>query len=149
MQSGGLLQATPHCVMAGHTPHVSRESFAVFMEPGEAARQGPKASFLELVIRISTLLGKDPPKKPTPDFLLQVAAKIGNFLSIFTRKQPQITPEIAYFVCHDENMSSTKAIAELDYRETPLDISLKETYDWLLQAGQLEKPTLPRHFINF
>ena len=33
IHSCGVLQATPHCVMAGAVPNVSRETFAVFMEP--------------------------------------------------------------------------------------------------------------------
>lgn len=33
VHSGGLLQATPHAVRGSNAPHVSRESFAVFMEP--------------------------------------------------------------------------------------------------------------------
>jgi len=33
IHSCGVLQATPHCVMAGNVPNVSRETFAVFMEP--------------------------------------------------------------------------------------------------------------------
>jgi len=38
IHSGGILQATPHCVMSsdgtGKSAGVSRETFAVFMEPG-------------------------------------------------------------------------------------------------------------------
>eukprot|EP00301_Raphidiophrys_heterophryoidea_P013405 c2080_g1_i1.p1 GENE.c2080_g1_i1~~c2080_g1_i1.p1 ORF type:complete len:379 (-),score=79.54 c2080_g1_i1:800-1936(-) len=33
VHSGGILQATPHCVMGGKAQGVTRESFAVFMEP--------------------------------------------------------------------------------------------------------------------
>lgn len=33
IHSGGILQATPHCVMGGGKGGASRESFAVFMEP--------------------------------------------------------------------------------------------------------------------
>lgn len=33
VHSGGLLQATPHAVRGSNIPNVSRESFAVFMEP--------------------------------------------------------------------------------------------------------------------
>jgi hypothetical protein len=33
IQSGGLLQATPHCVRAARVPGVSRNTFAVFMQP--------------------------------------------------------------------------------------------------------------------
>ena len=33
IHSCGVLQATPHCVMAGAVANISRETFAVFMEP--------------------------------------------------------------------------------------------------------------------
>jgi isopenicillin N synthase-like dioxygenase len=33
IHSCGVLQATPHCVMGSSTPNISRETFAVFMEP--------------------------------------------------------------------------------------------------------------------
>jgi len=33
IHSGGVLQATPHAVRGSSIPHVTRESFAVFMEP--------------------------------------------------------------------------------------------------------------------
>jgi isopenicillin N synthase-like dioxygenase len=33
IHSGGILQATPHAVRASSTPGISRETFAVFMEP--------------------------------------------------------------------------------------------------------------------
>lgn len=33
IHSGGVLQATPHAVKGSPVPHISRESFAVFMEP--------------------------------------------------------------------------------------------------------------------
>ena len=33
IHSGGVVQATPHCVKASPLPHVSRQTFAVFMEP--------------------------------------------------------------------------------------------------------------------
>jgi hypothetical protein len=42
VHSGGALQATPHCVMGGKASPISRESFAVFMEPSES----PFAFFL-------------------------------------------------------------------------------------------------------
>jgi hypothetical protein len=44
IHSCGVLHATPHCVRAGRTPNVSRETFAVFMEPemSVAWREGGK-----------------------------------------------------------------------------------------------------------
>lgn len=36
IHSGGVLQATPHAVFGGNNPGVSRETFAVFMEPQHA-----------------------------------------------------------------------------------------------------------------
>jgi len=76
VHSGGILQATPHCVMAGKTNGVTRESFAVFMGPDwnepmnvpegvspEQAQMGSKVEYLPPGI---PLLEKR--WKPTMDF---------------------------------------------------------------------------------
>lgn len=46
LATNGQLRATPHCVRAGHGPnHVSRETFALFMQPDTDVRIGPKDTF--------------------------------------------------------------------------------------------------------
>ncbi len=100
---------------------------------------GPHASFLEVMKEISSLLGKKSPIKTTPAVLLNIVAKISDFISRFTHKQPNFTPELAYFVCDDDNMSSTKAESELGYKIIPIKTSLRQTYAWLIQTGILEK----------
>jgi isopenicillin N synthase-like dioxygenase len=48
IQSGGILQATPHCVRSSSVPDVTRCTFALFMEPEwDASMQQPNGRTLE------------------------------------------------------------------------------------------------------
>ncbi|GAB4575781.1 MAG: SDR family oxidoreductase [Rhodothalassiaceae bacterium] len=96
---------------------------------------GPHARFLEVARGIADLLGKQKPERTAPAILLKTIARIHDLMSRVTGREPDITPEGAYFVCHDERVSSAKAIAELGYRETPLAQSLAECHAWLKEAG--------------
>ena len=51
IHSGGVVQATPHCVKASPLPHVSRQTFAVFMEPSpvDSMALPPGVSVAELL----------------------------------------------------------------------------------------------------
>jgi len=98
---------------------------------------GPHASFLALVREIAGLLGKPAPRRASPAWLLKSVARIGDLKSRFTGRPPDLTPEAAYFVCHDERVSSGKAQAELGYRETPVARSLAQCHGWLVEEGLL------------
>jgi hypothetical protein len=50
---------------------------------------------------------------------------------------PDITPEAAVFPCHDLQVDSSKAMARLGYRETPLPELLDATIASLREAGLL------------
>jgi len=60
IHSGGLLQATPHCVRAARGPHskgISRETMAVFMEPHwDHPMNYPKGATIEDVTRGSAAI---------------------------------------------------------------------------------------------
>lgn len=45
LATNGRLRATPHCVRVGGTEKVSRETFALFMQPDTEARIGPNETF--------------------------------------------------------------------------------------------------------
>lgn len=94
---------------------------------------GPHASFLDVTHIIAKLLGKTPPRKATPKIALKLVAYLSDIASRLTGKAPSLTPEAAYFVCHDETMSSARAKAVLGYREIPLEESLTQCHDWLME----------------
>lgn len=52
VHTGGILQATPHCVQAANVPGVSRGTLAVFMEPEwDEAMETPSGADKECVLR--------------------------------------------------------------------------------------------------
>lgn len=92
---------------------------------------GEQASFLDLISRIGTALGRSTPKRATPARLLKAYAQLTYGWSLLSRKMPEITPEAAEFTCHHLRVDSGKAMAGLGYRQTDLDSLLTDTILWM------------------
>ncbi|MGF1607093.1 MAG: NAD-dependent epimerase/dehydratase family protein [Rhodothalassiaceae bacterium] len=95
---------------------------------------GPHMRFAELARLIADMVGKPAPR-PLPAAALKAIGQINHWISRITGKPPDLTPESAYFVCHDERIDSSKAIRDLGYREIPVAQSLAECHAWQRQAG--------------
>ena len=97
---------------------------------------GADASFHELVQEIGKLLEKKVPARPTPGFILKIIGRISYWLSIVSRKEPDLTPEKAKLVSSVLVCTSKKAINELDYMPHSLPSMLRDCYQWLKYAGK-------------
>jgi dihydroflavonol-4-reductase len=104
---------------------------------GQYLLGGENRSMLDLVREVSALLGKPAPTREIPARLLRMVAKLGEFLSNFTGKPPPITPEIAAAFGRRISISSAKAQRELGYRVIPLNVMVKDCYDWLVAEGRI------------
>lgn len=98
---------------------------------------GVQANFLEVINTIEQILDKPLSKKTTPTIALKLMMYLGKIQGIWSKKEPQITPEkyallTEYSICDD-----TKARTELDYQHTPLEVMLKEACDWLKKEDLL------------
>lgn len=98
---------------------------------------GEYASFVTLIGKIGQQLGRKTPKKATPALALKAYAQWLYWLSLVTRKMPEITPESAAYTCHDLRVDSSKAQRELDYRLTDLDTLLADTIAWMREENML------------
>jgi nucleoside-diphosphate-sugar epimerase len=98
---------------------------------------GEHATFLALITRIGAQLGRPVPRRATPAFALKAYARVVDLASRLTGRMPEITPEAAAFTCHRLAVDSSKAIARLGYRETPLDALLADTIGWMRVEGML------------
>jgi dihydroflavonol-4-reductase len=98
---------------------------------------GENKTMLELVKEISMLVGKPAPQKETSMALLRVVAALGDVSSRFTGKQPPITPEMASLMSRRVSTSSAKAQRELGYRVVPLQVMVKDCYDWMVTEGRI------------
>lgn len=92
---------------------------------------GEHATYLEFARRAGVILGKPTPSKATPKALLKTLGHVLDFASRFTGKEPRITPEGATLSSQQRRVDSSRAVAELDYRQTPLDDLLADTIAWL------------------
>lgn len=101
---------------------------------------GTHIRFVQLIGMIGQRLGRPVPKRATPAFVLKAVAYASDAVSRVTGKMPDISPEAAVFPCHELLVDSSKAIARLDYRETPIDELLDVTIASLREAGLLRAP---------
>lgn len=100
---------------------------------------GAHARFVELIAMIGERLGRKTPTHATPAWVLKTVAFASDAVSRVTGKMPDITPEAAVFPCHDLEVDSSKAMAWLNYRETPLPELLDVTVASLRTAGLLRQ----------
>src|SRR3990167_6187378 len=98
---------------------------------------GEQATFLDLITRVGVMLGKKTPRRATPAFALRAYAQVLYGVSLLTRRMPEITPEGAVFTCKELWVDSSKAIAELGYRQTPLDSLLADTIAWMREQKMI------------
>ncbi len=104
---------------------------------------GQHASFLELLTIIGRLLDKPVPARAMPEPLLKAYARLLYWVSLVTRKKPEITPEAAVFTCERLRVDSSKAIRLLGYRETDLESLLADTIAWLRTEGLVSRGATP------
>ena len=109
---------------------------------------GRHASFLELLSIVGRQLGKPVPVRAMPAPLLKAYARGVYWLSLATRRKPQITPESAVFTCKDLRVDSSKAIAMLGYRETDLEALLADTIAWLRAQGLVSRGETPEDSVR-
>jgi dihydroflavonol-4-reductase len=99
---------------------------------------GENVSFKVFMDEICRLLGKKTPPVASV-FLFKLLGKVFDFVSVFTNKPPLITPELADEISRqDYRFSSEKAQRELGLQIVPLNVCVKDCYDWLKQEGFLK-----------
>lgn len=98
---------------------------------------GTDAAFLDVVQIAGKLVGKKVPARATPAWLIKLIARIKLLAATFTGKEPDLTPESAAMVTQHIMCDSSRAMRELGYKNTPIEVLVTDTYDWLEAAGLL------------
>lgn len=101
---------------------------------------GVDIDFMALANQIGKILGKPTPQRPTPAWLLKIVGRLSLWASYITRKEPDLTPEKAFLVTHNELCSSQKAARELGYKAASLQSMLEDCYRWMLTEGMINRP---------
>lgn len=98
---------------------------------------GQNCEFAEFVSMISEISGfhANPHIIPVP--ILKLIANLKAAIAFFTRKEPNLTPELAKLMTRNVTYSSKKAKEELGYEIPPIKKSIQDSYDWLIQENLL------------
>jgi nucleoside-diphosphate-sugar epimerase len=71
--------------------------------------------------------------------LLKVVGHAAEMAASFTGRMPQITPAAAALTSHHLKVDSSRAIAELGYRETPLSELMQTTLAWMQDIAMIAR----------
>jgi nucleoside-diphosphate-sugar epimerase len=124
--------------------HVERvvEAHIASVERGRTGERyilaGVNASYLEMFTAIGRLLGRSVPRKTVPPLLLQIVARLFDWRSRLTGREPDVTPDLVTALCARYSCSSAKAERELGYDGAQsLEGMLADCHAWMVREGML------------
>jgi dihydroflavonol-4-reductase len=98
---------------------------------------GCDASFLEVFRTIAEILGRRVPSRPVPAFATRALGSASAWVASVTRREPEVTPEIAHMVTRHPRVASDRAERELGYSTVSLREMLVDCIDWMRETGRL------------
>lgn len=143
INQGKLPGAPPGSGAFADVREVAKAEIAAWRHPQHGEQfllGGVQASFLELIQTIGHELDRKTPTRPMPAGFLRGYARVLDALSRVTGREPSLTPQAVSFTCHHLKVDSAKAIRELGYQTTALDVLVHDTCDWLREQGMLKVP---------
>lgn len=123
-----------------HVAEVAKAHLAAF-EQGRTGENyilgGVEASYVEAFAAVGGLLGHSVPTKPMPAFALALAGRLSAWGSWVTRREPDLTPEMATLLSSAIACRSDKAAQELGFQSVPLQTMFEDCYHWLAAEGMI------------
>lgn len=102
---------------------------------------GEYTTWLAAFQKISTIVGVKPPTKVTPKFIILILSYLLTIGSFFTKKKPQITPELVNLLGDAPDVTyyeKRKAKKELGYQFSTLDQMIADCHLWLSKEKIIE-----------
>lgn len=94
-------------------------------------------SYQEAFRKIATTIGVKPPAIPIPSLLAKLYGGIGSAMGKITGKAPAISYPLSRIACDEHYYSPAKAIRDLDLPQTPIEVGIKECFEWLKGNGYI------------
>lgn len=147
---GSLLQAIaydkiPFCPAGGLNVADVRDVVSgtiAAMERGRTGERyilgGENLTGRQLFAKIAQVLGKKPPRRTLPRWLMRAFAQGLSLVDALRPLEPPMTGALARMAPLLMWYSSAKAERELGYATYPIEIALKETFDWMFDLDLLD-----------
>ncbi|MDH5737397.1 MAG: SDR family oxidoreductase [Gammaproteobacteria bacterium] len=140
LHDGSLPGTPPGAGNFCHVRDVARGHIAAF-EKGRTGENyllgGFNASFLDMINTAATQLGRPPIRKTTPASLLKTAAWVSQGISLLTRREPDLTPEVCALMCAHQSLKTDKAFNELGYQSANIETMVADCIAWMRSEGML------------
>ncbi|MFQ5724562.1 MAG: SDR family oxidoreductase [Terriglobia bacterium] len=111
------------------------------MARGQSGRRyilgGEHVRFSDLIQLVADIMGKKVRVVSIPGWLERALAWGAYGVSLLTRRDPALTPDLVQVRRLVGTYSSARAIRELGYPQTPLRQTLEKTYRWYVENGYL------------
>ena len=95
-------------------------------------------SYQEAFRKIAATIGVKPPAISIPPVLAKLYGGISSFIGKISGNTPAISYPLSKIACDEHYYSAAKAIAELQLPQTPIEIGIKECFEWLKRNGYLD-----------
>ncbi len=96
---------------------------------------GVNVTFKEIFETVAEIVGGKAPSLQAPAALANVIGQVFDFISIFTKKEPDITFDKTFWSSCKNYYSSKKAQAQLGFELVPIRVSIEKCYKWYLEQG--------------
>lgn len=96
-------------------------------------------SFKDAFEKIATTIGAKVPKRGLSNGIVKAYGSINSFLAKVFKFTPAVTKELAAISTENHFYSPEKARKELLLPATPIEVAIKECYDWFEENGYLNK----------
>jgi dihydroflavonol-4-reductase len=95
-------------------------------------------SFKEAFEIMANTIGAQPPKIKLSKTMVMLYGLINSFMARLLKYKPSVTKELAKISCEEQYYCSCKARKELRMPVTPIDIAIKECYEWFTENGYVK-----------
>lgn len=96
---------------------------------------GHNLTIKEALYQIAEIIGVSPPHYKISTRLIKAISKFFDLYSTIFKTRPLISSDLAAYIGKNFWVSSEKAIKELNYKITPFDEAVRNTYNWYFQEG--------------
>lgn len=109
-------------------------------EIGEAYIMGHQnLTYREMFNLIASTLGVKAPGMVLPKAVLILSGLFSSLWGRITGRRPQITYAMARISCSDQYYSAEKAIEKLNLPQSPLEVAIRESFEWMQRQGVLDR----------
>ena len=144
LKSGKIKNVFPGEIAFCHANDVAKAHIQAY-EKGRCGEHyvlgGTYTTWLDFFVRIAKLIGVNPIKTATPEWILRLLAYWESFRSALTGKRPMITFDLLDLVIGDPDLSYYEKIRsqdELGYESASMDQMISDCYTWMKKERRID-----------